>query len=349
MLSRAERKVDQNLGMTEGDEPTNGSELDGLDRGGVGCPRVVSQGVRGRMARARFPSDEHRTRPYVRVHLTIRNHPSYGHVFDDPMLRGMWLGMLVVARSAYAGATDDTVTLSAADVCWITGTTELRYGLPRLRKLCAAMHWRLTGEAPVKHRRSTGEALVTRRWKAEIRNFQRKQAPHSAKSGSKKKRKTLREEEDDVTTPETGATPAQKFAEDYRDALRKTGQLRGEPTEASFAKWIAQARLMFERDGVQVDEARESAGWIFKSEDDDAQFWKATARSVTKFRKHYDQINAQRLRASKTTGGKHGRDIKSAVRNAARRRGVDVDADGSAGEADATRDAPRIEAGGDEP
>lgn len=297
------------------------------------------------LPRPKYPSDEQRTRPYVRVHLTIRNHPTYAHVFADPLMRGMWLGMMVVARSAYAGETDDTVALSAGDVCWIAGSTELRYALPRLEKLCTAMRWRLTGVEPAQSQRRASSVLVTRQWKAEVRNFQRKQWPSSAKSRSKKKNK-IQDEEEEFSTPEAGAARAQTFAGDYRDALRKTGQLRKEPTESSFAKWTRQAALLFGRDEIVEAEAREVCHWMFRAEDENAEFWRATARSVTKFRKHYDQIHAKWKLATNSREKKGGRDIKVAVRNAARRRGVG--ADGDHGEVVDIGTTSRVEAGGDE-
>src|SRR5262245_13271444 len=113
------------------------------------------------MARRRYPSDERRRRPNVSVHLAWQNHPTYAHVCADPTLRGVVLGLWMVARRAFAGRTNDTVTLTQGDVAWITGgRAEL------LRAACEQMGYDLT-EAP----------LVSR---VVIRNFSKKQGFYSA-------------------------------------------------------------------------------------------------------------------------------------------------------------------------
>lgn len=77
------------------------------------------------MSRKKYPSDEARKRqkPHVKVHLSIANHPTYGHVFADPLLRGVILGIWVIAARAHVSATNDELTLTAADVLWIPGKT----------------------------------------------------------------------------------------------------------------------------------------------------------------------------------------------------------------------------------
>lgn len=241
----------------------------------------------------------------------------------------MWTGLLVVARTAYAGETEDTVTMTSSDVNWIAGTTEVRYGLPRLRTLCDALDYTLATPqrgagaalAPSRHRAS--DSPVRRQYRVTIRNFQRKQWPYSAESRSKKKKKNEEDEEESLprgTRKRAPSEDAVKFAQDYLDALKRTGNLRRNVTEKTLAEWTIQADRMLRRDGVSLDEARSLCAWIFRSEDDEAHFWRATARSVRNFRRNYDQINAQRERAKK--GGRRGGDVRSAIARVAERHGA---------------------------
>lgn len=283
------------------------------------------------MARPRYPSDEKRARPFARIHLTTRTHPTYGHVFANVELRGMVYGLWQVARGAFAGETKDVVTLALADVEWITDRTG-RHAVDRFRKVCDAMSYTLTvldahGAVYVEN---TGDCTPTTRpsaralrYRVHVRNLQRKQWPNSAESRSKKK-KTKEEDEEESLPPGTRkrapSEDAVKFAQDYLDALKGTGNLRREVTEKTLAEWTVQADRMLRRDGVSLDEARSLCAWIFRSEDDEARFWRATARSVRNFRRNYDQINAQRERAKK--GERRGGDVRSAIARVAERHGA---------------------------
>lgn len=117
-----------------------------------------------------------------------------------------------------------------------------------------------------------------------------------------------------------------QFAEDYRRALQRTGNMRRKLTDSAFDRWKVEADRMLRRDGIELEEARELCAWIFRSEDEEARFWRATARSVPNFRRNYDQINAQRERAE---GGRdaRGEGARAAAR-IARRRGLDAGGDG---------------------
>lgn len=113
------------------------------------------------MARPRYPSDDRRLRPHAKVHLTIRHHPSYVEVFSDPELRGIVVGLWVVAVEHQAARTDDTVTLSDGDLRWITGREQRRHALCALRAACLRMGYAT----------STHAAHVV----VKVRNLQRKQ------------------------------------------------------------------------------------------------------------------------------------------------------------------------------
>lgn len=126
------------------------------------------------LSRPRYPSDDRRLkiRPHAKVHLTIRNHPDpeYAEVFDDPMLRGVWTGLLVIAVGAFAGKTNDTVTLSQGDLVWLTGRSSASRAEPILLRLCSALGYECTKSG--------------RRWVVKIRNLKRKQGLDYADRGT---------------------------------------------------------------------------------------------------------------------------------------------------------------------
>jgi len=113
------------------------------------------------MARPRYPSDDRRLRPHAKVHLTIRHHPSYAGIFADPEMRGMVVGLWVIAVEYQAARTDDLVTLTDADLQWITGRTQRRHALSSMRALCELMSYSMS-EHP-------------RHVVVHVRNLQRKQ------------------------------------------------------------------------------------------------------------------------------------------------------------------------------
>src|SRR5215813_1811187 len=127
------------------------------------------------MPRRRYPSDEIRKKqkPHVKVHLSIQNHPTYGHVFADPLLRGVIVGIWVIAARAHASATDDEVTLTAADILWITGKERMAEGAKLLRRACEAAAYILHTSC-VQHAscpRKTCDRPA--RWVIQVRNFSR--------------------------------------------------------------------------------------------------------------------------------------------------------------------------------
>jgi hypothetical protein len=129
------------------------------------------------MARQRFPSDEARKRqkPHVKVHLSIANHPTYGHVFADPTLRGIVVGIWLIAARAHISATNDELTLTPADVLWITGKDRMVDGAKLLRRACEATAYtlRISCDRHATCQRSTCERPA--KWVIHVRNFSRKQ------------------------------------------------------------------------------------------------------------------------------------------------------------------------------
>ena len=124
------------------------------------------------MPRPRYPSDDRRSRPHVKVHLTIRHHPTYCDVFQDVDLRGIVLGLWVVAMEHQAARTGNRVTLNRGDIAWVTGRHRPDAALARLRYACGAMAYPMSCH---------GRTVVV-----EVRNLQRKQglAPQLRSGGS---------------------------------------------------------------------------------------------------------------------------------------------------------------------
>lgn len=126
------------------------------------------------MPRPEYPSDEKRrkTKPAVRVHLSVLNHPRYGEVFDDPESRGIVVGIWLIAARAHVSKTSDLVSLSRADLRWITGRAQDAHAERALRACCERMAY------SVQARGERVEILV--------RNFTKKQgfAPPTAESDS---------------------------------------------------------------------------------------------------------------------------------------------------------------------
>lgn len=287
--------------------------------------------------RGRYPSDEARARPFARIHLTTRTHPTYGHVFANVEMRGMVYGLWQVARGAFAGTTNDTVTLALADVEWITDRTG-RHAVARLRKVCAAMDYEMSvldAHGVVYDERTTECSSRTRpsmrglRYRVHVRNLQRKQVPYSAISRSTSTRtRTSNEEEEESTrsedTPRTPSPDADDFARKFRASLKAKTPDAKLPTDAGFDRWILEADRMFRIDGRKPDEAGELAKWLFNDPGDDAAFWRGNVRAVPKFRTRFEELRENRARGArkkeKTDGGRD--DALAAGQRYAKRHGL---------------------------
>lgn len=84
------------------------------------------------MPRKHYPSDQNRLKfpPHVRVSIDIRkthpDHADHAEVFADPLMRGIWLGIHIVAAENRAYAENGRVILSPSDLRWITGRSSTR-------------------------------------------------------------------------------------------------------------------------------------------------------------------------------------------------------------------------------
>jgi uncharacterized phage protein (TIGR02220 family) len=109
------------------------------------------------------------------VHLSIANHPTYGHVFADPLLRGVIVGIWVIAARAHISATNDELTLTTADIGWITGKDRMVDAAKLLRRACEAAAYclRISCDRHATCVRNTCQRPA--RWVIQVRNFSRKQ------------------------------------------------------------------------------------------------------------------------------------------------------------------------------
>ncbi len=248
------------------------------------------------------------------------------------MVYGLWQ----VARGAYAGKTEDTVTLPITEVEWITGASG-RHAVARLRKLCAAMDYSLRVlDGVSEHSASTRDDVSESarsprrlRYRVTIRNFERKQVPYSAISRSTRTRtKTSNEDEDESErsedAPRTPSPEAIDFARKFRASLKAKTPDAKLPSDAAFDRWILEADRMFRIDERKPDEAGELAKWLFNDPGDDAAFWRGNVRAVPKFRTRFEELRENRARGArkkeKPDGGRD--DALAAGRRYAKRHGL---------------------------
>lgn len=90
---------------------------------------------------------------------------------------------------------------------------------------------------------------------------------------------------------------AVKFSEDFRTAKLSKHPGSDPPSEAAFAGWCNEARLMLTR--RPLEEARALARWLFTSEGRDAEFWRGNVLSVPTFRQQYDKLRSAKQREEK--------------------------------------------------
>lgn len=82
-----------------------------------------------------------KVRNHLKIHLTTQNHQKYAHVFADLEGRAVIWGLWLVAWRAYAGKTDNWVTLTHADLMWISGRSQVKSALKLVRTWCEVMSY----------------------------------------------------------------------------------------------------------------------------------------------------------------------------------------------------------------
>jgi hypothetical protein len=84
---------------------------------------------------------------YFKVHTSIQNHRK-ADFWTDPMLRGMWVAIGVLAVERYADRTDDRFLLSSGDLLSVTGATTIQGARSRMARLEAQSTLTITLKAP---------------------------------------------------------------------------------------------------------------------------------------------------------------------------------------------------------
>lgn len=102
-----------------------------------------------------------RTRPGIRVHLSIADHDKTSEVWANLEMRGMLVELWRKAGEKFAGKRDDKVPLKQTDRMDITCSTDVETADKLLSKLCAKMRY--------------GIRRYPNRWVVTIRNFSKKQ------------------------------------------------------------------------------------------------------------------------------------------------------------------------------
>ena len=288
------------------------------------------------MARQRHPSDERRAKgPMVRVACAIRNadpdHPEHSEVFDDATLRGVWLGLLTVAWQAFAGRTDDRVTLSVGDRIWIGGVPNQGRNGRRIARRVTEAESKLR---LVCHRMGYSVTEVGDNWIVHVKNLQQNQGftprttadvppPSESESEVRSPSTSTREDKKEESPAAAGAPPLElepveapsrskpkrtaqekperpeppeaiEFADAFAAAVQGVHPAARPPTPTARREWIRETRLMLERDQRPLSELRAVADWLFNSANSDAQFWRRNVLSVPKFREKFVKLDAAR-------------------------------------------------------
>lgn len=283
------------------------------------------------MSRPRYPSDEARlrTRPHVRVHLTVATHQKTAEVWSDLELRAMLVELWRLAREAHANKTGDRVCLTPAAVRSITGRERHHIGIVALQRLCDAMGYDLapagTEVSPTRHGVGTGSArgahgvgtggsppihraravLVT------VRNFAKKQgldsvdrgaAPRdSAPSEKERRREERRDEKKRSPTPSARTRDPSPEAHDLarllHDRIRERSPTAKLPE--TLDAWATTLDRMIRLDPVDRDPLgiRSMIDWATGHD-----FWSANVLSAEALRRHWDKMQAQRKRDGPSRG-----------------------------------------------
>jgi hypothetical protein len=142
--------------------------------------------------RRRYDSDDRwndarRSWPHVRIHHSIKNHPKTVALMADAEMRGMLLGLWLIASERRAAHADDWVHLSRDDVAWVTGKRRHDMALRALQHLAAVMGYEC--QQSEQSRRDIGATSARHRrdvWSIRVRNFAKKQglAPPTPRKNS---------------------------------------------------------------------------------------------------------------------------------------------------------------------
>lgn len=102
-----------------------------------------------------------RTRPHIKVHISVADHPKTLEVWADLSMRGMLVELWRKGGEKFAGRTEDRVQLKATDRMDIAGTTDQARADQGVTELCARVGYELR--------------KYPNRWVVRIRKFAKKQ------------------------------------------------------------------------------------------------------------------------------------------------------------------------------
>lgn len=102
-----------------------------------------------------------RTKPFVKVHLGVADHPKTAAAWGDLALRAMLVELWRKAGEKYAGRRDDKVPLKPTDRMEIACSTDLCVADEAVERLCRALRYPLR--------------KYPNRWEVQIRKFSKKQ------------------------------------------------------------------------------------------------------------------------------------------------------------------------------
>ena len=254
----------------------------------------------------------------------MQNHEKTIDVWTDDVLLACYLRLGVMGIERYADKTDDSFLLSGKDLEKVANVGGVANSLRRLARLAAA--------SPVEIGPEGG------RWRAQIPNFAEKQfnradhGPGRVASSSASSSTSPTKKKSSSSSVARRSTPpseeAKEFARKFRASLKARTPDAKLPTDAAFARWVAEADRMFRIDERKPEDAEDLARWLFNDPGDDAAFWRGNVRAVPKFRTRFEELREHRARGERRNDGRSREgDGRAAARRIARRRGLEPGGD----------------------
>lgn len=241
--------------------------------------------------------------PFFKVRCSIRNHEKMREVYSDNRLLAGWVRLGIYAIEVYADRTEDVFDVPDRRLMEIFGVGRPEVARSTLRQLA--------NKSPI-----TCEQ-VGAVWRITWPNLSKKQFPFrkdrsvslaSASASTSTPKKKTSSAERRAAPRSTPSPEADDFARKFRASLKAKTPDAKLPSDAGFARWVAEADRMFRIDERKPDEAGELAAWLFNDPGDDAAFWRANVRAVPKFRTRFEELRENRARGSrkkeKTDGGR---------------------------------------------
>lgn len=135
-----------------------------------------------------------RTRPHIKVHISVADHRKTSAVWADLAMRGMLVELWRKAGEKYAGRTADRVSLKPTDRMDIAATTNQAEADQAVTALCSALRYELR--------------TYPNRWDVRIRKFSKKQGwrdEESQQLSEQKVQRTSASESDSESDTNTNA------------------------------------------------------------------------------------------------------------------------------------------------